>query len=99
MRVLDGRYGPYVTDGETNATVPKDESPDSMTMARALEPIEARDARAPAKKKGRRSAGAKKAPARKKCAPRSNPCGHRRGPTRLRVCAGRDPRRRLSLRT
>ena len=73
VRVLDGRYGPYVTDGETNATVPKDESPDSMTMARALEPIEARAARGPAKKKGRRSAGAKKPPARKKCAPRSSP--------------------------
>ncbi len=51
VRVLDGKYGAYVTDGTTNATLPKDESLDNLTMGRALELLEARAARGPAKKK------------------------------------------------
>ncbi|MEZ5966665.1 MAG: type I DNA topoisomerase [Planctomycetota bacterium] len=54
VRILDGRYGAYVTDGTTNATVPKGESVDSLSMARALELLEARAARGPAKKKAPR---------------------------------------------
>ena len=44
VRVLDGRYGPYVTDGTTNASVPKGQQVDSLTMAAAVELLTARAA-------------------------------------------------------
>ena len=64
MKVMPGRYGPYVTDGTTNATIPKDVKPEDVTEAQAIELIDARAAKGPAKKKGR------KAPAKKKAAPK-----------------------------
>jgi DNA topoisomerase-1 len=51
VRLLDGRYGTYVTDGTTNATLPKDENPDELTLARALDLLAARAAKGPAKKR------------------------------------------------
>ncbi len=51
IKLLDGRYGPYVTDGTTNASLNKDENPDELTLARALDLLAARAARGPAKKK------------------------------------------------
>ena len=62
----DGRFGPYVTDGTTNASLRKGDNPESLTDARANELLserrakEAADGGAPAKK-----APAKKAPAKK----------------------------------
>ncbi len=50
VKLLDGRYGPYVTDGTTNASLTKDENPDELTLARALELLAARAARGPVKK-------------------------------------------------
>ena len=37
VRVLNGRYGPYVTDGEKNARLPKDLEPDKLTLAQCVE--------------------------------------------------------------
>jgi DNA topoisomerase-1 len=54
VQVLDGRYGPYVTDGKTNATLPKGADPQSIGVAQALELLAARR-KAP--KRGRRKAG------------------------------------------
>ncbi|MFN6933782.1 MAG: topoisomerase C-terminal repeat-containing protein, partial [Tsuneonella sp.] len=65
MKVMPGRYGPYVTDGTTNATLPKDAKPEDLSEAQAIELIDARAAKGPAKKKGR------KAPAKKKAAPKN----------------------------
>jgi len=65
MKVMPGRYGPYVTDGTTNATLPRDSKPEDLTEAQAIELIDARAAKGPAKKKGRKKAPAKKAPAKK----------------------------------
>ena len=66
MKVMPGRYGPYVTDGTTNATLPKDVKPEDVTEAQAIELIDARAAKGPAKKKGRKKAPAKKSAPKKK---------------------------------
>jgi len=46
----EGRYGPYVTDGTTNASLRKDDDVDSLTVARAAELLAERRERGPAKK-------------------------------------------------
>ncbi|NBU33302.1 type I DNA topoisomerase [bacterium] len=50
IRVLKGRYGPYITDGKKNAKIPKDTKPEKITEAQAKILL----AEAPAKGKGRR---------------------------------------------
>jgi DNA topoisomerase-1 len=57
----DGRFGPYVTDGETNASLRVADTVDGMTLDRAAELLQERRARGPAKKRG-----AKKKPSTKK---------------------------------
>jgi len=61
--VKDGRFGPYVTDGDTNATLRKDDAVESITLERAAELLAEKRARGPVKKGG---TAARKAPARKK---------------------------------
>ena len=61
MLVKDGRFGPYVTDGDTNASLRKGDTVETLTDARASELLSERRAKAPAKK-----APARKSPARKK---------------------------------
>ena len=70
IQVLNGRYGPYITDGEKNARIPKEQEPKDLTEAQCVELLAA----APVKK-GRfgkkiaaKKAPAKKAPAAKKAA-------------------------------
>ncbi|MDB5662185.1 MAG: topoisomerase subunit omega, partial [Sphingomonas bacterium] len=64
IRVMEGRFGPYVTDGETNATLPKTADPLAMTEEEALVLLAERAAKGPPKgKKPVRKAAAKKAPA------------------------------------
>ncbi|MCW2525273.1 MAG: topA, partial [Pseudonocardiales bacterium] len=67
MIVKDGRFGPYVTDGETNASLRRDDSVDEITDQRASELLADRRARGPVKKATRKTA-AKKAPAKKTAA-------------------------------
>jgi DNA topoisomerase-1 len=62
--VKSGKYGPYVTDGTTNATLPKTLSADEIALPQALELIAAREAAGGAKKR----APARKAPAKKTAA-------------------------------
>jgi DNA topoisomerase-1 len=54
VKILDGRYGPYVTDGTTNASVPKGTQVEAVTMATAVELLAARAGMGPRKAKGAR---------------------------------------------
>ena len=70
VKLMAGRFGPYVTDGTTNATLPKDKDPATLTPEEAFTLITERAAKGPSTKKGARKAPAKKAPA-KKAAPKA----------------------------
>ena len=61
--VKAGRFGEYVTDGEYNATLRKDDSVEAITIERAAELLAERRAKGPAKKTAKR--GAKKSSAKK----------------------------------
>ncbi len=62
VQVMAGRYGPYVKCGKINATLPRDATPEDLTLEAALPLLAAKAAKAPAKKK----AAPKKKPAAKK---------------------------------
>lgn len=66
MKLMAGRYGPYVTDGTTNATLPKTADPAELTAEEAVALIDARAAKGPAK--GKKKAAPKKAAAKKPAA-------------------------------
>ena len=66
IKVKDGRFGPYVTDGETNATIPRGDSVEDITFERAVELLAIKRAKGPAKKKAPARKSAAKKPAAKK---------------------------------
>ena len=63
--VKDGRFGPYVTDGETNATLRRDDSVEAITPERAQELLAEKRAKGPAPKRTRKTTTAKKTTTRK----------------------------------
>jgi len=62
--IKDGRFGPYATDGETNASLRKADSVESITLQRAVELLAERRAAGPAKPRRRAAAGSKTGTAR-----------------------------------
>ncbi len=66
IQVLNGRYGPYITDGNKNAKIPKDIEPDSLNLEQCLELLAA----APVRKGRGKKKVAKKKIVRKKAAPK-----------------------------
>ncbi|WP_432558712.1 type I DNA topoisomerase [Granulicoccus sp. GXG6511] len=76
MVIKDGRFGPYVTDGETNATLRRGDDVETVTAERAAELLAEKRAKGPAKKAPAKKAtakktAAKKAPAKKTAAKRT----------------------------
>jgi DNA topoisomerase-1 len=65
IKVLKGKFGPYVSDGETNATLPEGTEPDNVTMEQALALIAERAAKGGKKKKPAKAPKAAKAKAPK----------------------------------
>jgi DNA topoisomerase-1 len=61
IQLLDGRYGPYVTDGETNASLPKSSVPEELTFNEALDLLAERKAKGGTKKQAPKKKAAKKA--------------------------------------
>jgi DNA topoisomerase-1 len=67
MVIKDGRFGPYVTDGETNASLRKGDKVETITDERASELLQDRRDRGPVKKRaGKKKAASKKAAAKKR---------------------------------
>lgn len=64
IKLKDGRFGPYVTDGETNATIPRGEEATEVTFERAVQLLADKRAKGPVKRPARKTAARK--PAAKK---------------------------------
>jgi DNA topoisomerase-1 len=60
VQLLEGRYGPYVTDGTTNASLPRTMSPEELTFERALDLLAERAVKGPSKKKAAKKKATKK---------------------------------------
>jgi DNA topoisomerase I len=63
--IKDGRFGAYITDGETNVTVPRGETVDGMTHERAVELLADKRARGPVKRPGVRGTAKRKTATKK----------------------------------
>jgi len=73
VKLLKGRYGPYITDGDVNASLPSSvEDPEAFTLAEVIELIERKRAAPRRKKKAARKKAAKKTTAKKKTAKKAS---------------------------
>ena len=77
VKVMDGRYGPYLNHAGLNAPLPNDATPETITLEAAIAQIDERG-KAP---KGRRRAAAKKSTAKKKPAAKRKPAAKKSGET------------------
>jgi len=70
VKLMEGRYGPYVTDGHVNASLPKTADPTSLTLEAAAELLKARAEAGPSKRPrgGGRFGGPRKVGGRKRAA-------------------------------
>ena len=66
IRIKDGRFGAYVTDGTTNVTIPKGQTPDDITFEIAVQMLADKRAKGPAPKRTTRKPAARKPAAKKK---------------------------------
>jgi len=73
IQVLNGRYGPYISDGKLNGRIPKDREPASLTLAEVTQLLA--DTGKPMRGRFGKKAVAKKAPARKAAASDAKPAG------------------------
>ena len=83
MVVKEGRFGPYVTDGETNATLRKDDAPETITPERGAELLAEKRARGPVtRKRAAKKTTAKKASAKKTVAKKTTAKTSKRATTK-----------------
>ncbi len=103
--VKDGRFGPYVTDGTTNASLRKGDAVESIDIERASELLADRRAAGPStsKKKGaakkapaKKKSAAKKAPAKKKAAAKKVPAKKAAGSEAVQAADPADPAMRAA---
>ena len=74
VQLFRGRYGPYVTDGATNASLPRGTTPEELTFERALDLLAERAARGPSHRASRRGRGGRtgaQGPPRKTAKPKA----------------------------
>ncbi len=82
VKIMEGKYGPYASDGTTHATLPKTADPKAVTLDEAVALIDEKAAKGPVKKKGRKAAPKAKAKtARKpgKSAPKKSSAAAKQG--------------------
>ncbi len=72
LQVLEGRYGPYVTDGELNASIPKTTDPATLSLDEARALLEARRGAPPSPRRRTRAAAGAQGGRRRKAAPAEN---------------------------
>jgi DNA topoisomerase-1 len=85
VRVLSGRYGPYVKHGSTNANVPRGSDPQAMTLEEAVKLLAEREAKGGSGKK--KPARAAKAKAEPKAAAKKKPAAKKKAPAKKKVAA------------
>jgi len=61
VQLLDGRYGPYVTDGKTNASLPRGTAPEEVTLEYALQLLRTRAEKGPSRRRVAKRTTKKKA--------------------------------------
>jgi DNA topoisomerase-1 len=71
VQILDGRYGPYITDGETNVSLRKGTAVEEVTFDEVLAMLADKAAQGPLKKKAAKKAAPKKSAAKKRPAKKS----------------------------
>ncbi|WP_436524598.1 type I DNA topoisomerase [Actinoplanes sp. HUAS TT8] len=91
LLVKDGRFGPYVTDGETNVTLRRGQTPEELTLAEAIEMIAEKRAKGPAPKKV-----AKKAPVKKAAAKTTTAAAKKAAPAKKTTAAKKAPAKKTA---
>jgi len=82
VQIMDGRFGPYVKHKKINATVPKGQDPETLTMEQAVALLIARAEKMGKKKPAKKKAAAKKKPAAKKTAAKKKPAAKKKAPAK-----------------
>ena len=72
VQVLNGRYGPYITDGEKNARIPKDRDPKTLTETECLELLAAAPVKKPRGGKATKKSASKKSASKKAAAKKAS---------------------------
>jgi DNA topoisomerase-1 len=93
MVIKDGRFGPYVTDGEFNASLRRGQTPEELTVEQASEMLAEKRAKGPAPRK---SAAAKKAPAKASGAPAKKTAAKKAAPAKKTAAKKATPAKRAA---